>query len=103
MWHSRLRPRRALRPRASDQGYLPIELTKYLSLLDWTGRELRAGKRGVIPDHLAPILERLAGNGEGWVETVRNFGTWFKRAVGRAESLTSAALRTGRRWFQGLP
>jgi len=95
------RPRRALRPRASDQGYLPIELTKYLSLLDWTGRELRAGKRGVIPDHLAPILERLAVNGEGWVETVRNFGTWFKRAVGRAESLTSAALRTGRHWFQG--
>jgi hypothetical protein len=55
----------------------------------------------VIPDHLAPILERLAVDGEGWVETVRNFGRWFKRAVGRADSLGSAALRTGRRWFQG--
>jgi hypothetical protein len=24
-----------------------------------TGRQLRAGKRGAIPDHLAPILDRL--------------------------------------------
>jgi hypothetical protein len=76
-------------------------LGKYLSLLDWTGRELRAGKRGVIPGHLAPILDRLAVNRDGWLETVENFGRWFKRVVGRADSLTSAALRAGRCWFQG--
>ena len=35
------------------------------------------------------------------VEAVRQFGRSFKLAVGRADSLTSAALRTGRRWFQG--
>ena len=34
----------SLRPGHPTQGYLPIELDKYLSLLDWTGRELRAGK-----------------------------------------------------------
>ena len=95
------RPDGACRPRASDQGYLPIELGKYLSLLDWTGRQLRAGKRGVIPGHLAPILDRLAVNRDCWLETVENFGRWFKRVVGRANSLTSAALRSGRRWFQG--
>jgi hypothetical protein len=72
-----------------------------LLLLDWTGRELRAGKRGVIPRNLAPILDRLAINSGGWIETVRNFGRWFQRAVGRADSLTSAALRTDRRWYQG--
>ena len=78
-----------------------MELTRYLSLLDWTGRQLRAGKRGTIPDHLAPILERLRINGDGWLEMVRHFGRRFKRVVGRADSLTTAALRTGRRWFQG--
>jgi hypothetical protein len=80
---------------------LPLELPKYLSLLDWTVRRLRAGKRGVIPGHLAPILDRLAVSRDGWLATVENFGRWFKRVVGRAESLTSAALRSGRRWFQG--
>ena len=46
----------------------------YLSLLDWTGRQLRAVSRGTIPAQLAPILERLGVNGDGWVETVRHFG-----------------------------
>jgi hypothetical protein len=41
------RPRRAFRPRASDQGFLPIELTKYLSLVD--DGFLRSGERSFRP------------------------------------------------------
>ena len=96
---SSARPKHAAR--ASDRGYLPIELEKYLSLLDWTGRELRAGSGGTIPGRLSPILERLGLNGECWLETVRHFGRWFKRAAGGRESLAAAAMRCGRRWFQG--
>ncbi len=59
---------------------------EYLTLLEWTGRQLRAGKRGTIPDQIAPILERLGVIGEGWVETVRQFGRRFKTAAGRRES-----------------
>jgi putative transposase len=65
-------------------------LTKYLSLLDWTGRQLPAGKRGAMPGHLASILDRLAVNREGWLDMAENFGRWFQRVVGRADSLTSA-------------
>jgi hypothetical protein len=50
---------------------------------------------------LAPILERLRVNGDCWIETVQRFGRWFKRVVGRRESLKTFAERTGRRWFQG--
>ncbi len=35
-----------------------MSFVEYLSLLDWTGRQLREGKRGAIPQDLAPILER---------------------------------------------
>ncbi len=87
--------------RASDQGYLPIRLDKYLSLLDWTGRELRAGSRATIPAQLAPILERLGVNTDGWMETVRHFGRWFKTAVGRRESLIQLAERRLKAWLQG--
>ncbi len=54
----------------------------------------------VRPD-LAQDLNRLGLNGECWLETVSHFGRWFKRAAGGRESLASAALRCGRRWFQG--
>lgn len=33
--------------------------TDYLMLVDWTGRSIRADKRGHISAHLAPILSRL--------------------------------------------
>jgi hypothetical protein len=98
------RPRRSrpkVRARASDRGYLAIELEKYLSLLDWTGRELRAGSRGTIPDRLSPILDRLGLNCECWLDTVRHFGRWFKRAAGGRDSLAAAAMKSGRRWLQG--
>ena len=93
-------PRR-LHVRASDQGFLPISVEHYVMLLDWTGRELRADKRGAIPDHLAPIMERLGLNRSNWVETVRGFGRLFKQAAGRSSSLVDAASRCSRRWFQG--
>ena len=57
---------------------------------------------GQIPDHLAPILDRLRLERTNWVQTVREFGRMFKQAAGRASSLASA-LRGGRsrRLFQG--
>ena len=93
--------RRHLPARASDQGFLPIEAEHYVMLLDWTGRQLRADKRGAIPDHLACVLDRLRLNRSNWVETVRGFGRLFKQAAGRSTSLADAAARCSRRWFQG--
>jgi REP element-mobilizing transposase RayT len=90
-----------LGPRASDQGFLPIQIKKYLMLLDWTGRELRQDKRGAIPDHLAPILDRLGLDRSNWVQTVRDFGRMFKQASGRWSSRARTAPHCSRRWFQG--
>ncbi len=92
---------RRLHVRASDQGFLPIRVEHYVMLLDWTGRELHAAKRGAIPDHLAPIVDRLGINRSNWVETVRSFGRLFKQAAGRPSSLVDAAARRSRCWFQG--
>jgi REP element-mobilizing transposase RayT len=80
---------------------LRIGLDTYLSLVDWTGREIRGASRGTIPAHFAPILERLHLKDDRWIETVRQFGRWFKRAVGRRASLKILAEQTGRRWFHG--
>ncbi len=54
--------------RASNKGCLPITTCDYLKILDWTGQQLRDDKKGKIPDHLPPILERLR---------IRDFELWF--------------------------
>ena len=88
--------------RASNRGYLPMTFEQYLALLDWTGREIRSDKRGSIPEELLPILQRLGVNDQVWVDAVKNFGRWFRTAVGRVESLLSEAGRRGRRYLQGM-
>ena len=81
--------------RASERGFLPISLTKYIELLDWTGRELRKKERGSIPQDLAPILERLGIDPVGWCDLVRRFGKLFKRAAGTPVSMQQEATRRG--------
>lgn len=88
--------------RASSESFLPMSLEEYLSVLDWTGRQLRCDKRGAIPADLAPILSRLGIASENWLECVSSFGRWFHRAAGRADRILSQAARAGRRWLQGI-
>ena len=68
----------------------------------WIGRGGNfADRRGAIPDHLAPIVDRLGINRSNWVDTVRSFGRLFKQAAGRPSSLIDAAAQRSWRWFQG--
>ncbi|MEQ9407750.1 MAG: hypothetical protein RIK87_08475, partial [Fuerstiella sp.] len=68
-------------------------LSRYLELLDWTGRALRSDKRGHIPAHLKPILERLGVDSANWCDVVEKFGRVFKRAAGTSSSLAKEADR----------
>ena len=78
-----------------------MKFDEYLTLLDWTGREIRADKRGSIPEELAPILERMQIVSEKWVDLIRNFGRWFQSAVGQTKNLANEAKRRGRSYLQG--
>ena len=76
---------------------------KQLNLLDWTGRQLRADKRGAIPPELAPILERLhIGGEEGWMQLVGQFSRLFRRAAGRPQSLQREREQRACRVMQGI-
>ena len=73
------------------RGILSLSRDEYLSLLDWTGRQVRLDKPGAIPGHLAPLLERLDINQNRWVVTINRYGSLFHRVAGRVESITAAA------------
>jgi REP element-mobilizing transposase RayT len=81
--------------RASDKGFLPVSLTDYLKLVDWTGRQISKGKRGRIPDRCKPILKRLGVDREVWCDLVRDFGRLFGRVAGRPDSLQKSATSGG--------
>ena len=93
--------KRAPHQRASNRGFLPLSLTDYLSLLDWTGRQVRHDKQGSIPSNLAPILERLNVVPQHWSQLVSQFGRWFSTAAGNSESLAREATRRRRHWLHG--
>ena len=47
-----------------------MSLTKYLDLVESLGRMVRAGKRGSIPDHVAPLLQRIGCDSSDLLEAV---------------------------------
>ena len=65
--------------RASDKGYLNMSFKDYLQLLEWTGRQGKLEKRGAIPNHLAPILQRLGLEPSMWCDLVWQFRRYFGR------------------------
>ena len=76
-------------PRASDRGILPISLPKYLQLLDWTGRQLRRGQRGSIPQELPSILTRLGlSNAADWLAALKDY---TERMLGRFSAPVNTA------------
>lgn len=82
-------------PRQNMPTGLPFRLQDYLELLDWTGRQLRRNKRGVIDDSLPPILERLSIEPDKWLYTSSHFESSFKSLVGTAQSMLSKCKHLG--------
>ena len=74
----------------------------YLELADWTGRQFRKGKRGTIPEHISPSLERLKVNTQLWGQDRGASGSLFHRLVAPAFDMAKAARRQGRKWFCGV-
>ena len=73
----------------------------YLTLLDATGRLLKAGKRGAIPPELAPILARLDLSVDAWLATMLGWRMFaFTSALGHAATRTSEAAKRGLRWVR---
>ena len=89
--------------RASNKGCLAMSLDQYLQLLDWTGRQLRADKRGSIPKELDPMLDRLQCSSESWLDLVKNFRKRFRVEIGLRSTLqsVSASRRSRRTTAQG--
>ena len=66
---------------------LPMSLDDYLKLLDWTDRQFRTDKGGVVPAMCAPILDRPDCSEETRFDLVRNFRKRFPNEAGSVLSV----------------
>ncbi len=81
---------------------LPIRTGDYLELVDWTGRQLRDGKRGSIPRDAPAVLQILEPTNQRWGVRVSAIGSGYWRIVGEAHDLIAVAQRIGQRWVKGV-
>lgn len=90
--------------RASDKGFLPLNLLDYLNLLDWTSRQ-RAGslQKAVVPKTLEPILTRIGINANMFIDLVWNFKKYFGRgnSAGSPKTMKENAESRGRKFSHG--
>lgn len=93
-----------MRPRANT--ILPnspgMPLRDYLALVEWTGKQLRSGTRGVDSPWVPPIVERWETRPGRWPARVRAIGSRYWRVVGGAQDLIEVAAQLGQRWLRGI-
>ena len=87
---------------AKSQPGIPFPLKDYLELIDWTGRAVRDDKKGAIPKHIAPIMQRLNLNEKEWLNNVQYFEQRFIKAVGTIEAVRRFSSTLEKAWLQGL-
>jgi len=81
---------------------LPFHLADYLDLVNWTGRAVRADKRGAIAEDLPPILERIGITRAAWLQLAKDFETHFCSWIGQAEHVERVCERNRQRWARGI-
>lgn len=87
-------------PECESSAFIPAYLDDYLELLDWSGRLIKLGVRGRIPDSLPPILSRLGLSKAGYASYIRTSGRPFY-VMGHPSRLTDMAARFNKRRLRG--
>ena len=80
---------------------LSLRTADYLELVDWSGRQVREGKPGVIAAEAPTVLSQLGLQGRQWHAQMLGIETHYGRAVGTVESLIAKARALGQRWLKG--
>jgi len=85
----------------SAEKAIPYSTTDYLELVDWSGRAIVEGKKGSIPEHLPPILQRLNMRPEQYLNYIRKPKFGFANALGALDKLKEYAEHFGKAFTKG--
>ena len=92
----------ALRKKHPASTPLPFSFAGYVELVDWTGRQLRKRKRGVIPENAKSALSELGLDALEWMTHVKRIRYGFGHAVGDVKTLGEWCENRGQYWVKGM-
>lgn len=102
---------RPLKPVAGldAKALLGMSESSYLELVQWTGEQAHATKRGKLAttgvdrsDQPPEILWTLAKHPQQWLRQVKGTERHYYRAIGSAEALMAKAKALGQCWMKGV-
>ncbi len=70
--------------------------------MDYSGRAISEHKRGYIPEHIPPILERLNLSPQTWLDELKGFKSVGFSAVGTADQIKTFCQKVGKGFAVGL-
>jgi putative transposase len=77
---------------------IPCTFNGYLALVDWTGRIITEGKRGVVPISVPPMFERLRTSPARWIQAMEPTRSWRQKALGSAARISQYCEAIGQKW-----
>ena len=89
--------------RCSDKGFLPITLSEYLELLDWSAQQQIGNKSVSVPDTVQRVLAELNISVEAWRELIRDFGRLFSSVAGKPHVIDAYRSPTKSQRFRPRP
>ena len=82
-------------PRKDMPEGLSFKLIEYIELIDWTGRIIREGRHGTIPENIPPVLQRLKQDPDNWFYLAQHFESKLKGLVGSVLKLKRVCKKLG--------
>lgn len=89
--------------RASDRGFLRMDLDSYLSLLRCTAKSRDTDPNGRDAEAAEKVLREMSLDGELWRDLVGNCKRYFSSSscMGSGEAMAAHAQKIGKRWHRG--
>jgi hypothetical protein len=81
---------------------IPFGLEDYITLADWTGRQQRPGKRGVIAKSLPPILQHLGLDQDTFLAMSGQMLKTYGSAIGMPSSMAEHCARRELKYLRGV-
>ena len=66
----------------NNSEHIPYNITEYIQLVDWTGRQIKDSKKGYIKEHTPPIFAQLKMNTVVWLHNCAHLEQTYHRVIG---------------------